>query len=486
MRKRTAAAALTAALLTTGLAPLTLAAPASAAPAKHADDFNGDGYRDLVVAAPQATVSGKDHAGAVVVLYGSKSGPSAGKKQLISQSSSGVTGAAEAYDHFGQSVASADLDADGYADLLVGTPYEDVGDSKDRGTVTVLWGGAKGLKDSALLPTAGPSHGGRGCVYGVGISAVQPKAKPGAAQVSVAGWCATRHLTGPFTRAGKPKSNGLDMDTASIDDTVLGDLNGDGRPDRVQITVGLSSHPDGGIYVNPDRGVEEELLPTDGDNATIGDVNGDGYGDLVIGDPSDTTIDGSPREGTGHKGGQIVIWPGSATGVDRTAAPIVIHQDTAGVPGAAESNDSFGTDVSVADADGDGYGDIAVGVPGEKIGSVKSAGSVVLIPGGPGGPTGAGSRVITQNSAGVPGSAERWDLFGTTVRLADHTKDGRPELVVGAPGDDVSGDNRDLGGIWVFKGTRTGPSPGSSYNVMARSTGLLGAWGTNWSSVLAP
>jgi hypothetical protein len=96
------------------------------------------------------------------------------------------------------------------------------------------------------------------------------------------------------------------------------------------------------------------------------------------------------------------------------------------------------------------------------------------------------SPFLPQNSAGVPGSAERWDRFGTTVRLADHTKDGRPELVVGAPGEDVAGDNRELGGIWVFKGTRTGPGLSSSYDVMAKSTGLTRDRDTNWSSILAP
>ncbi|GGN75393.1 hypothetical protein GCM10011579_055440 [Streptomyces albiflavescens] len=73
MRTRTSVTL--AALLTAGLTPLTLSTPASAAPAKYADDFNGDGYGDLVVGAPDATVSGKTGAGAVVVLYGSASGP---------------------------------------------------------------------------------------------------------------------------------------------------------------------------------------------------------------------------------------------------------------------------------------------------------------------------------------------------------------------------------------------------------------------------
>ncbi|MEU1597077.1 FG-GAP repeat protein [Streptomyces sp. NPDC005708] len=64
-----AAAAVAGALLM----PVDAVAKPIAAPA----DFNGDGYRDLVVPAPTAKVGGKDGAGAVVVLYGSKSGVSA-------------------------------------------------------------------------------------------------------------------------------------------------------------------------------------------------------------------------------------------------------------------------------------------------------------------------------------------------------------------------------------------------------------------------
>ncbi|MCX5438572.1 integrin alpha [Streptomyces sp. NBC_00569] len=73
MRIRVVTAAAT--LLAAGLTPFALPTPATAASAKYADDFNGDGYRDLAVAAPQATVSGHEAAGAVVVLYGTASGP---------------------------------------------------------------------------------------------------------------------------------------------------------------------------------------------------------------------------------------------------------------------------------------------------------------------------------------------------------------------------------------------------------------------------
>ncbi|WP_369044393.1 FG-GAP repeat protein [Streptomyces sp. Midd1] len=81
---RTTLAAATAVALAGGL--LTLAAsPAPAVTAKFADDFNGDGYRDLVTAAPNATVGGAKYAGAIVVNYGSASGISASHRKVVTQ-----------------------------------------------------------------------------------------------------------------------------------------------------------------------------------------------------------------------------------------------------------------------------------------------------------------------------------------------------------------------------------------------------------------
>lgn len=72
------------------------AAPGSSASVDVADDFNGDGYADLVIGAPDATVSAKAKAGYVAVMYGSKSGASTTKRKLVSRSTSGVPGSATA------------------------------------------------------------------------------------------------------------------------------------------------------------------------------------------------------------------------------------------------------------------------------------------------------------------------------------------------------------------------------------------------------
>ena len=64
------------------------------------------------------------------------------------------------------------------------------------------------------------------------------------------------------------------------------------------------------------------------------------------------------------------------------------------------------------DADADGLFDLVVGAYGEAIGSKDGAGAITYLPGASWGITAAGSRLISQNTAGVPGSAEATDWFG--------------------------------------------------------------------------
>lgn len=80
----------------------------------------------------------------------------------------------------------------------------------------------------------------------------------------------------------------------------------------------------------------------------------------------------------------------------------------------SEAEDGFGATLAASDFDGDGAGDLAVGVPGESLGSISNAGKVNVIYGASGGPllTGSGNQHWHQNSIGVTGTSQEDDLFG--------------------------------------------------------------------------
>ncbi|MFJ8590570.1 integrin alpha [Streptomyces sp. NPDC093598] len=107
-----AAAVAVVAAVTTPVAAHAVPAASSVAE-KLRDDFNADGYADLAVAAPSATVGGEKGAGYVAVVYGSENGLNVTTRQVLSQSTAGVPGSPEADDAFGSALVTADLDRDG-------------------------------------------------------------------------------------------------------------------------------------------------------------------------------------------------------------------------------------------------------------------------------------------------------------------------------------------------------------------------------------
>lgn len=124
------------------------------------------------------------------------------------------------------------------------------------------------------------------------------------------------------------------------------------------------------------------------------DFDGNGYVDLAIGAPS-------LRVSTVRRAGGVVVLPSSRSGPSRSEK--IVTQSSSGVPGASEVDDQFGYAVASADFNKDGYADLAVGQPGETVGTVDAAGSVTVIYGSKTGSTRSDRRPSPNRAA--PGKA---------------------------------------------------------------------------------
>jgi hypothetical protein len=110
------------------------------------DDLNGDGFDDIAVGDPLEDLGTSADAGAVAVIYGSAAGLTTVGNQLWTQDSPGVRDQVEAGDNVGYVEVADDFNGDGFADLAIGDPLEDVAAIVDAGAVNVLYGTAAGLQ----------------------------------------------------------------------------------------------------------------------------------------------------------------------------------------------------------------------------------------------------------------------------------------------------------------------------------------------------
>ncbi|MFD7409915.1 FG-GAP repeat domain-containing protein [Streptomyces sp. NPDC059866] len=111
------------------------------------DDYNGDGYPDLAISAPQTRSPAGPNVGAVRVLYGSAGGPATPRLQVLDASQEYTESPQQGY---GSALRSGDLDGDGYADLLSFVRWAPV-DGDPGHNVTVNWGGPTGLSTQRTL-----------------------------------------------------------------------------------------------------------------------------------------------------------------------------------------------------------------------------------------------------------------------------------------------------------------------------------------------
>ena len=406
-----------------------------------AGDVNGDGYDDLIIGAWGAGFGGETY-----IVYGGASAP--GTEGVLALSgldgTNGftLTGIA-ARDQSGYSVSSAgDVNGDGYDDLIIGAPSADPNGDNYAGETYIVYGGASAPGEDGVLDL-GALDGTNGFT-----------------------------LTGIAARdeSGSSVSSAGDVNGDGYDDLIIGarlaDPNGDIEAGETYIVYGGANAPGTGGVLNLGalNGTNGFILTgIDGGDwsgfsvSSAGDVNGDGYDDLIIG-----AFGAFGANSNGDSAGEtyIVYGGASAPGTGGVLNLGALDGTNGFILTGIDALDESGRSVSSAgDVNGDGYDDLIIGASGADPNGDREAGETYIVYGGASAPGTEGVLDLSDldgTNGFILTGIDAGDQSGRSVSSAgDVNGDGYDDLIIGASGADPNGDSG-AGETYVIYGGATG------------------------------
>ncbi|MEH2369399.1 beta strand repeat-containing protein [Nostoc sp.] len=404
----------------------------------NAGDINGDGFDDLIIGASGADLNGQRDAGSSYVVFGSNSGFGASFNLSSLNGSNGfVINGIDADDLSGRFVSSAgDINGDGFDDLIIG--------ANSAGSSYVVFGSNSGFGASLNLSSLNGSNGF--VLNGIGGSSV---------------------------------SSAGDINGDGFDDLIIGansaDPNGQNSAGSSYVVFGSNSGFGASLNLSSLNGSNGFVLNgIDADDrsgssvSSAGDINGDGFDDLVIGaryaDPN----------GQNSAGSSYVVF-GSSSGFGASLNLSSLNGSNGFVINGIDSGDLSGNSVSSAgDINGDGFDDLIIGTSGADPNGQDSAGSSYVVFGSSSG-FGASFNLSSLNGSNgfVINGIDSGDLSGYSVSNAgDINNDGFDDLIIGAPNASPNGQSYS-GKSYVVFGSSSGFGASFNLSLLNGSNGFV-------------